>query len=120
MFFTSSETERKRKIAQLHSFMLVFNADSESLSHMEKAGQRSFMQPLVNGFGLSADDLQEVETMSFLEMVSVLRKCSYFYKRTYAESLSVAFNNTSKSAEVESVLKTIAFECDIPRDFFIL
>lgn len=118
MFFTSRDTQEKRELAQIHSVMLIFEADAAFSNSAMKMAQNNYIQFLKCGFRLNDQKLQEAKDMSHLEMVSTFRKCSYSYKCTIAQTLSAALNSTSLSIQAKNKIMEIAVECDIPRNYF--
>lgn len=117
MFFSSNDSGQKRDLALLHAVQLIFKANSNP-SNFAKLGQDSFMKTLSGGLGRGNPLFyQKAESMSELEMASILRKRSNFDKRSIAQTLSAAFHTTDKSQETIIVLIRIVEDCDIPRDF---
>lgn len=120
MFFSSNDSGQKRDLALLHAVQLIFKANPNP-SNFAKMGQNSFIRTLEGGLGRGNPLFtQKAESMSDLEMASILRNRSNFDKRSIAQTLSAAFRETDMSIETKVVLMRIAEDSDIPRDFFNL
>lgn len=120
MFFSSNNTGQKRDLALLHAVQLVIKANS-SPSAFIKIGQDGFVRTLTGGLSRGNPLFsQKAESLSYIEMASILRNRSNFDKQTIAQTLSAAFNETGNSPESKEVLMKIAFDCDIPMNFFRL
>lgn len=116
MFFCND----KRNIALFRASQIIIEANPTSDQYV-KLGQNSFMRTIYGGFKVGIPDFdKKVEAMSYLEMTSVLRKCSNFDKRSIAETLSSAFHTTGKSPESFQVLMQLVFDCDIPRNYLTI
>lgn len=116
MFFLND----KRNIALFRASQLIIEANPNP-DQYTKLGQNSFIRTVYGGFKIGIIDFdKKAEAMSYLEMISVLRKCSNFDKRSIAETLSSAFHTTGKSPESMTILMQIALECDIPRNYLTL
>lgn len=116
MFFLND----KRNIAVFRASQLIIEANPNP-DQYTKLGQNSFIRTIYGGFKVGIPDFdKKVETMSYLEMTSVLRKCSNFDKRSIAETLSSAFHTTGKSPESMTLLMQIVYECDIPRNYLTM
>lgn len=120
MFFSSNDSGQKRDLALLHAVQLIFKANPNS-SAFAKLGQDNFIRTLAGGLGRGKPLFsQKAESMSDLEMASVLRNRSNFDKRSIAQTLSAAFHETDMTIDTKAVLMGIAEECDIPKDYFRL
>lgn len=120
MFSFLNDYSDKRNIALFRASQLIIEANPNPDQYI-KLGQNSFIRTIYGGFKVGILDFdKKVETMSYLEMTSALRKCSNSGKRSIAETLSAAFAATGKSQESGEVLMKIAFECDIPRNYLRL
>ncbi len=120
MFSFINDYREKTNLAILRAAQLIIEANPNPTQYI-KIGQNSFIKTLSCGFGRSNPLFtKKAESMSFLEMTSILKKCSNFGKRSIAETLSAAFATTGKSQESMEVLMKIAFECDIPRNYLRL
>lgn len=120
MFFSSSDSSQKRNLALLRAVLLIFEANTNP-SNFVRIGQNSFVRTLEGGLGMGTPFFtQKAESMSDLEMASILRNRSNFDKRSIAQTLSAAFDATGKSQESRELLLKIAFECDIPRNYLML
>lgn len=119
MFFSSSDKEQKKRLALLHAVLLIFKANINPPVFI-KMGQESFVRTLSAGLSSNPLFIPKAESMDYLEVTSILRNCSDFYKRSYAQTLSSTFNETGNSPEAKDVLMKIAFDCDIPINFFRL
>lgn len=120
MFSFMNDYSRKRDLALLRATQLIIEANPNPVQYV-KIAQNSFIRTL--SVGLSRNNplfTKKAESMSFLEMTSILRKCSNFGKRSIAETMSAAFAATDKSQESRELLLKIAFECDIPRNYLRL
>lgn len=117
MFFSSNNKEQKKRLALLHAVLLIFKANINPTIFI-KMGQESFVRTLSAGLSSNPLFIPKAESMDYLEVTSILRNCSDFYKRSYAQTLSSAFNETGNSPEAKEVLMKIAFDCDIPMNFF--
>ena len=119
MFFSSNDSEQKRRLALLNAVLLIFKANTNPPPFI-KIGQDTFIKTLSHGLSNNPLFLLKAESMSYLEMSSVIRNCSNFNKRSYAQTLSSAFHETGNSIEAKDVLIQIAFDCDIPRNYLNL
>lgn len=120
MFSFLNDYSDKRNIALFRASQLIIEANPNP-DQYTKLGQNSFIRTLYGGFKVGIQDFEKnVEAMSYLEMTSVLRKCSNFGKQSIAETLSSAFHTTGKSYESREILLQLAFECDIPRNYLSL
>lgn len=118
MFFSSNDSGQKRDLALLHAVQLIFKANPNP-SNFARIGQNSFIRTLEGGLGRGNPLFaQKAESMSDLEMASILRNRSNFDKRSIAQTLSAALYQTDNSPESKAVMMKIAFECDIPRNYF--
>ena len=119
MFFSSNDKEQKRRLALMHAVLLVLKANINPPGYI-KTGQERFLRTL--SYGLSSNPLfvPKAESMDYLDVTSILRNCSDFYKRSYAQTLSSAFNETGNSFESKEVLMKIAYDSDIPMNYFRL
>lgn len=116
MFFSSD----KRDIALFRASLLIIEANHNPVQYI-KIGQESFIRTMAGGLGRGIPEFaKKVEAMSYLEMTSVLRRCSNFDKRSIAETLSSAFHTTGKASESMDVLMQIVFDSDIPRNYLSL
>lgn len=119
MFFSSNDSEQKRRLALLNAVLLIFKANTNPPAFI-KIGQDTFIRTLSRGLSNNPLFLQKAESMSYLEMSSILRNCSNFNKRSYAQTLSSAFHETGNSQDSKEVLIQISMDCDIPRNYLIL
>ena len=120
MFSFMNDYSEKRDLALLRAVQLIIEANPNPVQYV-KIGQESFIRTLSGGLGRSKPFFsKKAETMSFLEMTSILRKCSNFGKRSIAETLSAAYAATGKSRESGEILLKIAYESDIPRNYLTL
>lgn len=118
MFFSSNDSGQKRDLALLRASLLIIWANPNP-DQFIKIGQSSFVRTLSGGLSRSNPLFtSKAENMSDLEMASILRNRSNFDKRSIAQTLSAAFDTTGKSPESKEVLMKIAFECDIPLNYF--
>lgn len=117
MFFSNNDTEQKRKLALLNAVLLIFKANTNPLPYI-KIGQDSFIRTLSRGLSNNPLFISRAESMDYIEVTSILRNCNNFYKRSYAQTLSSAFGETGNSIEAREILKQIAKDCDIPRNYF--
>lgn len=116
MFFLND----KRNIALFRASQLIIEANPNP-DQYTKLGQNSFIRTIYGGFKVGIPDFdKKAETMSYLEITSVLRKCSNFDKRSIAETLSSAYHTTGKAPESMGVLMQIVFDSDIPRNYLTL
>ena len=116
MFFSSD----KRDIAIIRASQLIIEANPNP-DQYTKLGQNSFIRTIYGGFKVGIPDFdKKVEAMSYLEMTSVLRKCSNFDKRSIAETLSSAYHTTEKAPQSMEVLMRIVFDSDIPRNYLTI
>ena len=116
MFFLSD----KRDIALFRASQLIIEANHNPVQYI-KIGQESFIRTMAGGLGRGIPEFaKKVEAMSYLEMTSILRRCSNFDKRSIAETLSSAFHTTGKASESMDVLMQIVFDSDIPRNYLSL
>lgn len=119
MFFSSNDKEQKKCLALLHAVLLIFKANINPPVYI-KMGQESFIRTLSAGLSSIPLFIPKAESMDYLEVASIIRNCSDFYKRSYAQTLSSAFNETGNSPDSKVVLMKIAFDCDIPMNYFRL
>lgn len=120
MFSFMNDYSDKRNIALFCASQLIIEANPNPDQYI-KLGQNSFIRTIYGGFKVGIPDFdKKTETMSYLEMTSILRKCSNFGKRSIADTLSAAFASTGKSPESLEVLMRIVFECDIPRNYLTI
>lgn len=120
MFSFLNDYSEKRNLALLRAAMLIIESNPNPVQYI-KICQDTFIRTLSGGLSRSNPMFtKKAENMSFLEMASILRKCSNFGKRSIAETLSAAFDATGKSQESRELLLKIAFECDIPRNYLML
>lgn len=120
MFFSSSDAGQKRDLALLHAVQLIIKANATPTAFI-KLGQDSFIRTLAGGLGRNNPLFsQKAESMSDLEMASILRNRSNFDKRSIAQTLSAAYNETGNSFEAKEILMKIAYDCDIPMNYFRL
>ena len=113
MFFIND----KRNIALFRASQLIIEANPNP-DQYTKLGQGAFIRTIYGGFKVGIPNFDmKVEAMSYLEMTSVLRKCSNFDKRSIAETLSSAFHTTGNAPESMEVLMRIVFDSDIPRNY---
>lgn len=119
MFFSSNDTEQKRRLALLHAVLLIFKANCTTSPYV-KNSQDNFIRTLANGLSRNPLFIHKAEDMSDLEMASILRNCSDFNKRSYAQTLSSAARETDNLQEASYVLTKIATECNIPLNYFSL
>ncbi|MBR5147081.1 MAG: hypothetical protein IKW54_05600 [Bacteroidales bacterium] len=118
MFFSSNDSGQKRDLALLRAALLVVKANPNPTQYI-KIGQDTFIRTLSGGLGRSNPLFtQKAESMSYEEMASILRNRSNFDKRSIAETLSAALYQTGNSIESKEVLMNLAFECDIPLNYF--
>ncbi|MBR5237099.1 MAG: hypothetical protein IKV26_00130 [Paludibacteraceae bacterium] len=117
-FFSSNNSGQKRDLALLHASLLIIKANPNPTQFV-KLGQDAFIRTLSGGLSRSNPLFtQKAENMSDLEMASILRNLSNFDKRSIAQTLSAAFYETGRSPESKNVLIDIAYECDIPLNYF--
>lgn len=103
--------------ALVHAIMLVFDADDNSTS-TSKLLQNSFIRQLVTGFSHGDSQfLTKAQSMDYVVMASLLRKCSNFVKQTHAQTINAAIQETSQSMTVKNCLLQIARDCDIPINY---
>ena len=94
MFFSSNDTGQKRDLALLRAVQLIFNANTNPSAYA-KLGQPCFLRTLTNGLSKGNPLFaKKAESISELEMSSILRSRSNFDKRSIAQTLSAAFNET--------------------------
>ena len=118
MFFSSSDSSQKRNLDLLRAVLLIFEANTNP-SNFVRIGQNSFVRTLEGGLGMGTPFFtQKAESMSDLEMASILRNRSNFDKRSIAQTLSAAFGETGNSLESKEVLLKIAYDSDIPMNYF--
>lgn len=116
MFFLND----KRNIAIFRASQLIVEANPNP-DQYTKLGQDTFIRTIYGGFKVGIPNFDmKVEAMSYLEMTSVLRKCSNFDKRSIAGTLSSAFHTTGNSPESLQVMMRIVFECDIPQNYLTI
>lgn len=116
MFFSSNDTEQKRRLALLHAVLLIFKANINPPMFI-KVGQDSFVKTLSAGLSTNPSFVSKAESMDYIEVSSILRNCSTFNKRSYAQTLSSAFQETGRSQSAQEVLMKIAVDCDIPLNY---
>lgn len=120
MFSFINDYSDKRNIALFRASQLIIEANPNP-DQYTKLGQNSFIRTIYGGFKVGILDFdKKVEAMSYLEMTSVLRKCSNYGKRSIAETLSSAFHTTGNSPESMEVLMRIVFDSDIPRNYLTI
>lgn len=120
MFSFINDYSDKRNIALFRASQLIIEANSNP-DQYTKLGQNSFIRTIYGGFKVGIPDFdKKVEAMSYLEMTSVLRKCSNSGKRSIAETLSSAFHATENAPESMEVLMRIVFDSDIPRNYLTI
>jgi hypothetical protein len=116
MFFLND----KRNIALFRASQLIIEANPNPVQQT-KLEQNSFLRTIYYGFKVGIQDFdKKAGAMSYLEMTSILRKCSNFDKRSIAETLSSAYHTTGKTPESMEVLMRIVFDSDIPRNYLTL
>lgn len=116
MFFSSNDKEQKRRLALMHVVLLILKANINPLGYI-KTGQDSFVRMLSCGLSSNPLFIPKAESMDYIEVASILRNCSDFYKRSYAETLSSAYDATGYSANSKEMLIKIAYDCDIPLNY---
>lgn len=118
MFFSSSNSGQKRNLALLHAVKMIFEANTNPKAHV-KSGQDNFLRILIGGLSYGNPLFaKKAESMSDLEMASILRSRSNFDKRSIAETLTAAYFETGYSPEAKETVMKIAFDSDIPRNYF--
>lgn len=118
MIFSSNDSGQKRDLALLHASLLIIKANPNP-NQFTKLNQDTFIRTLSGGLSRSNPLFtQKAESMSDLEMASILRNRSNFDKRAIAQTLSAALDATGKSFDSKKVLMNIAFESDIPLNYF--
>lgn len=112
---------KREQMAVMQAVLLIIRAN-ENPSSFVKLSQNEVIRTLSRGYGGDNPALfiSKSENMSYLEMTSVLRNCSNFDKRNFAETLSYAFLQTGKSPKSQTVLMEIARDSDIPMNYIKL
>lgn len=103
--------------ALTHAIILLFEADTD-FSYNKKLLQGSFLKQLSVGFSKGDSQfLDKAKSMEYVMMASLLRKCSDFVKKTHAQTINAAIQETGKSPSVKNMLFQIAKDCDIPTNY---